>query len=326
MSEIYRGSSQFLYLDLIDESADATPTVTAAVDSALPQALAVSLVSPAPTGVTQRYKVTVGLASTQSEGTLQVNWNLAIGGVPVTKTDYYEIVTPYLSISEVKSIFPQATDDEAVAVELSVRLIINAHCGQQFGFAQNKTVVVEGHGEQGLRLPQRLLKVTGIATLTAVLNPTNAIIVSDGWYLKKSWADPLLSDVTNDSTYWSGYEGDLAWHNAAPGQPGYEKPNHGPITRAPNVNTVASVWQGDYPFTIIGDWGYKSVPTSVKEAARLLVNDYACMEQMYRDRYLISMKAADWSLEFSSRAWESTGNVRADQLLDEFVLLDWASV
>ncbi len=84
--------------------------------------------------------------------------------------------------------------------------------------------------------------------------------------------------------------------------------------------------KNDYPFEITGDWGYKSVPAPVKEAARLLVNDYACSEQLYRDRYLESIKAADWRLQFSSRAWEYTGNVRADQLLSEYVILDWAVI
>ena len=65
----------------------------------------------------------------------------------------------------------------------------------------------------------------------------------------------------------------------------------------------------------------------VKEAAKLLVNDYACAEQTYRDRYLTSMTAADWRIQFHSGAFLKTGNVRADQLLRDFVLKGgWAVI
>jgi len=72
-------------------------------------------------------------------------------------------------------------------------------------------------------------------------------------------------------------------------------------------------------YPISGVWGYEAVPESVKEAARLLVNDYACADSQYRDRYLTSMTAADWRIQFNSGAFVRTGNVRADQLLSEYV-------
>ena len=86
----------------------------------------------------------------------------------------YEVVTPYLTMREVKEIFPEASESEARDVEAGVRHIINAYTGQQFGFDRNKTLTVEGHGESALRLPERLVELRGISTLTAILNPRAA--------------------------------------------------------------------------------------------------------------------------------------------------------
>lgn len=268
---------------------------------------------------------------------VEVTWNFEIDALPdefFEETFSYEVVSPYLSKQEVKSIYPEVTDSEYVELEASVRHIINAHTGQKFGYDRGKTLTVEGHGETALRLPERLVSITAVNTLSSALDVRAFIITSDGWYLKKAWANATPLAVSTESQFWGDYEGGVFDNNIYSDPDGDgEPPIVGPLaTRpggiivAPGSSGRATAWKQDYPFEITGDWGYKSVPAAVKEAARLLVNDYACSEAAYRDRYLESIKAADWRLQFSSRAWESTGNVRADQLLSEYVLMDWAVI
>jgi hypothetical protein len=257
-----------------------------------------------------------------AEGDLALRWSFIVpGSGNFTDTQHHTVVTPYLTKSEVKQVWPEATDAEAKEVESAVRHVINAMTGQSFGYFEG-TIDVEGHGETALRLPRRLIELVGLSTLTATLNVNRSIITSDGWYLKKGWTNAVTVLSTNDE-YFTGTD---VYNDVEPGEPGYEKPDHGPIIVAPGVSSSPTPWRDDYPFSVNGKWGYISVPEPVKEAARLLVNDYACSEALYRDRYLESIKAADWRLQFSSRAWESTGNARADFLLSEFVLLDWAVV
>lgn len=330
MSEIHRSTSQNVYLDIYGGEADIMPVaVFTAVDGTT---RVLDVVQDAPTpGVDDRYHVVLTMADTQGEGNVSVNWTFSINNVPVEKVDRFSIVTPYLSIAEVKKIWPEASDEEAIEVEAAVRHIINAHTGQSFGYGV-KTLTVEGHGETALRLPERCISVTGFSTLTSTLNPKAIIIVSDGWYLKKSWATEL-STMTSDSEYWGDYRDGVFDNNIYMDPDGDgEGPFIGPLGSRPGGVIVApgagraTAWRNDYPFQITGLWGYETIPEPVKEAARLLINDYACSEIMYRDRYLESIKSADWRLQFSSRAWQATGNVRADQLLSEFVLLDWAVI
>lgn len=320
MSEIYKNTSQFVYLDIYGGSADDTPVAVLTAADNSTRNLTVTQDVP-PTGIDDRYHVVLTMADTQNEGDISVDWTFEMDAVEVGKTDSFSVVTPYLTLSEVKKIWPEASDEEAIAVEAAVRHVINAHTGQSFGYS-TKSLVVEGHGESALRLPERLVELISFGTLSADLDPRAVIIVSDGWYVKKGWAG-TIADIESDSMYWNGWE---PTNDAAPGEPGYEKQSHGYIISAPGAHSHPTAWRDDYPFRITGKWGYKVIPAPVKEAAKLLVNDYACSEILYRDRYLESIKSADWRLQFSSRAWEYTGNVRADQLLSEFVLLDWAVV
>lgn len=264
------------------------------------------------------------------EGTGQVDWVFTIpGSGTFTEKVPFEVVTPYIGLDELKDMGVPA--DKAKDVEAAVRHIINAHTGQSFGFKPDRTITVEGHGDSAVRLPERLIELKGLSTMTSVLDHRAAIVVSDGWYLKKSWAH-VTGPLDNDSLYWGEYSGGTPFDNNIYGDPDGdgEGPFVGPLGSrpggvivAPNAGGRATPWKDDYPFAIHGDWGYKQVPEPVKEAAKLLANDFACNEQLYRDRYLESIKAADWRLQFNSRAWDNTGNARADHLLSEYVLLDW---
>jgi hypothetical protein len=80
-------------------------------------------------------------------------------------------------------------------------------------------------------------------------------------------------------------------------------------------------------YNISGQWGWNSVPAAVQEAAALLAHDYACADVLYRDRYLTSMTAADWRIQFNAGAFSDTGNVRANQLLEEYVIKNnWVAI
>lgn len=330
MSEIYKNTSQYVYLDVYGGQADEQPTAEFVDALGNTRSLNVTSSTPLPSA-DDRYYVILTMADTANEGSISVEWNFAINGVSTTKSDYFDVVTPYLSISEVKKIWPEATDEQAKDVEAAVRHVINAHTGQSFGYG-TKSITVEGHGETALRLPERCIEVTGFSTLNANLDPRSVIVVSDGWYLKKSWAAEV-STISSDSSYWGDYRDGVFDHSIYSDPDGDgEGPFIGPLSERPGGIIVApgagraTSWRQDYPFKITGVFGYKTVPAPVKEAAKLLVNDYACPEALYRDRYLESVKAADWRLQFSSSAWDHTGNVRADQLLSEFVLLDWAVI
>lgn len=285
-------------------------------------------VSPTTTSV----NVKIPYAQTINEGEGIINVSFTMDAIQYTgstaKKVSFDVVTPYLTMEQSKAILADATltDTEVMEVEQAVRYIINAHCGQSFG-KRVKDQVVVGSGETALALPERLMDITGLKTLSAVLNPSSTWIIADGWYLKKRYHD-IVSEIQNTSVYWNG-EGVYDFEEFPSSAPNGRIPDrhgHGQIIAAPGAR-AGTKWKDDYPFTITGTWGYSQVPLSVVEAAKLLMNDYACSEQAYRDRYLDSVTAADWRLQFNAQAFLNTGNVRADQLLNNYVMKrGWAII
>jgi hypothetical protein len=75
-----------------------------------------------------------------------------------------------------------------------------------------------------------------------------------------------------------------------------------------------------------GTFGWVSIPDEVKEAALILAEELACDESMWRDRYIKSIRAADWRFDFTDGAFQGTGSVAADQLLSKFVVIRAAFV
>jgi hypothetical protein len=160
-----------------------------------------------------------------------------------------------------------------------------------------------------LPLPARLISLTSLSGFEVPVS-----IVGDGWYLAPEGGGAYIPPVKSDNDGTNNSQ--IAGINHKFGVP----------IRVPSwMRQGAGFLRQDYYIT--GTWGWKFVPSEVKEAARLLVNDFASGDTIYRDRYLTSMTAADWRIQFNSGAFAKTGNVRADQLLSNYVLTrGWAVI
>jgi hypothetical protein len=228
------------------------------------------------------------------EGTVKVTWKFTISGTEYTKDEFYNVVTPYVSTRWIrKNLLEDATDEQIKAAESSARYIINAHTGQNFG-RRNEKISVFGTGKNSVALPSRLISATTING--SAFNSSWYSITGDGWYL----THPTFGVPPVKADYYGLHE------------------INGVIYNPYNVNIKA--FGNKVRYEIDGTWGWENVPQEITEAAKLLINDYACNEGVYRDKYLTSMTAADWRIQFHSGAFNKTGNVRADQLLSDYVL------
>lgn len=243
------------------------------------------------------YSVTIPYQMYESD--IVVHWNFNIPGVgAVTRDEHLEMATPLLTNAQVRTIVEDdtLTGAELDEIERGARLIIQAHTGQTFGkFVGTKSVT--GGGDTVLRLPARLVKLDSVNDVTTF---NNALAVrGNGWYLVSKnyggYAPPVRADFHG-------------WNEAT-----------GPIVAPYSMHPMAHFNQ-HVEYTIEGTWGWEAVPIAVAEAAKLLVNDYACGDSLYRDRFLTSMTAADWRIQFHEGAFSNTGNVRANQLLAAYVL------
>ena len=236
----------------------------------------------------------------QSDRKLSVRWIFSYQDVDGQTYEYdnkttVNIATPLLSLDEVKKIVDDEnmSDEDAAEIERSVRYVIQAHTGQCFGkFVGKKSVT--GSGGPTLRLPERLIQLNSVNDNTF----WNQIFVirGSGWYLNNRAVG--LPSIRAD---WDGI-------------------HENPYTSSAPIGTYKHMFLKDQEYVLDGEWGWNNVPIAVQEAARLLINDYACGDSTYRDRFLTSMTAADWRIQFHEGAFTNTGNVRANQLLSEYVL------
>lgn len=234
--------------------------------------------------------------SKEGQVTVELSFIWQSENYTLVNTEY--VYTPILPLHEIGDIIDSGDEAEQRAIEMSVRHIIQAHCGQTFGNFVGKRKITGG-GDAYLRLPQRLMSFT---TINGSEYWQNSIALrGGGWYLVfKNYGVPTIR------ADFDGWHEDPYANSSVPIMP--------PRVRQHFLFTMHREYEID------GSWGWISVPSQVEEAARLLVNDYACGDSNYRDRFLTSMTAADWRIQFHDGAFSNTGNVRANQLLAEYVL------
>lgn len=279
---------------------DTIDVMVAAVDDPTDFEIIDTVSGVGPVGSPDGYSVVIPFNMLQSGKNLEVTWTITYteNSNPHTsvKKTTLDVIEPILSKSEIRNIDASvfATDAEATKIERAVRHVIQAYTGQEFGLFVG-TEKIRGSESSALFLPRRLISLEGV---NGGLFPTGYEVDPSGYVLRKAgpWGVPPVK---------ADYFG-LHMHT-------------GGVIHDPN-NVRYHLWRAKNVYEISGRWGYEEVPEAVREAAKLLVNDYACADSQYRDRYLTSMTAADWRIQFHSGAFVRTGNVRADQLLSDYVL------
>jgi len=295
LTEIYKNTTQNASLVITGETADTPPTATL-VKGEDETVLTVS--EPETVGSIEVWKAYIGLAHTQG-GTFDVVWEFTIDGNPVEKVDSFEVVTPYVSLSAAKEALALATvsDEDIMRIERRVRKIINRYCGQSFDL-ETGTKIVRGQGSENIRLPKRLNKVNSITQHVTGAALEGYEIRHNGLVLRRSYPSYASENVV--------------WITNPIFNPFYDVKSD-------------TFWGGSVPFAydvewdITGEWGYHSIPSEVQEAALILMEQYLCSDDLYRQRYVNTMASADFRYSTHDKAWQGTGNAVADYLLRDYV-------
>lgn len=294
--EVIKGYSGIVKFPVPTGLATATATVTSGETSFTPVSVTIEA------GVAS---VTIPYSAVQDERDLVIKLTFSYEGADYTKEKRVNVISPLLESWEIDEIIA-GEDVDTWEIESAVRHVINAHTGQTFGkFMGTKQAV--GAGSNALSLPARLLSLTTITTESPGVDLYGTFNINgDGWYLLPATFGEEGHNIKADiSDYTIGVNGVI--HNPY----GYR----------------AGVFHRDVRYSVDGIWGYEEIPVEVREAAKLLINDYAHVDSVYRDKYLESLTSPDWRIQFGAGAFARTGNVRADQLLANFVLKrGWAVI
>lgn len=241
--------------------------------------------------------VSVPYSVTRYDGKFDAVVKYEVEGREYEKRDTHEIVTPLFTPEELIDYDPdferlvrdpkgERDYTEIKNLEVIIRSLFEVITGQKFGL-EFDTVTFPGSGSRMVGLPKRAVEVHPYRSTNSISSYGWTQITNDGWVLKaaprSSWVEKFEPDL-----YSVGGRG---------------------------------VFSEGRTYSLTGLWGYHSVPEDIVTAAKLLASDYGCDQSLWRDRWIKSIRAADWRVEFDSRAYILTGNVKVDQILDKYTLV-----
>lgn len=297
MSEVFRNTTQYVYLDIYGDVLDAPPTATCVRGD---QTTPLTVNGPETVdGDVQRWTATLGFGLTQTTGDLRVEWDGTIEGVSINKDDYFQVVVPLVSLDTLRlelELGDEFSDEKIILAERRVRRIIERTTGQVFApTQQNLWATQTSSGD--IRLPQRLISFTAVGGVGNTLYYT---IAGENWWLNSLIHNPLKRTGIRAGAYVND-AGEELYSSGAPIRYPFG-------SRAPATSKVL----------VSGVWGYETVPSDIEEAAIILIEQQLCPDSLYAERYLKTMTAADFRFEFDPGAYRGTGNVIADQLLSKY--------
>lgn len=230
---------------------------------------------------------TIPYKITHEDGDFLVKWYYNVEGDEYTRTESHAVVTPLFSKQDLldeDAMYSTLTDAQVVELELLIRKIIEAHTGQHFGYREG-LVMANGSGFNYLTLPER-----------AISTDSPFDIINNGYGVKYrgyySVADNVKVPAEEEVISQTGVIGFA--------KTPYFKQNH--------------------TYAVYGKFGWVSVPEDVRKAALILAELFSCDETTWRDRYIKSIRAADWRFDYDGGTYRGTGSVSADQLLAKYVI------
>ncbi len=74
-----------------------------------------------------------------------------------------------------------------------------------------------------------------------------------------------------------------------------------------------------YDYVFIYEGGYKTVPSDIKKATNLLIEDIKCGKLDYYKRYVKSYSTDQFKLDYDARMMDRTGNLIVDKILEKYI-------
>lgn len=249
------------------------------------------------------YSYGIGPSVTSLNKTLRAEWTYSISSASVTQSNFYEIATPYTTVSDIIDYYnlgPSPSDpnfkpyEQIRSAEMLARTVIDGYTGQRFGKRYGRQEVF-GNGSDACFLTEPMLSIDRMYE--------NDILVYD--------------KLSSPSVNQFGFEIALTQTNKT-----VRIVNAGWDVRYDNNIDPSILYYGRfrnnsrYMFEGVIGWNY--VPPRVKLAATLLSGDYLAHDAAWRIKYLSEVTLSEVSFKMAGGAFNGTGNLLVDNMLDQY--------
>lgn len=211
--------------------------------------------------------------------------------------EFYEVRRPYV---DPNSKGTTATDIAAYAQkEELARAVIDSVIAEGF-YYEKKTIQTTGLGTDYIPLWVDAKKVLRVYE--------NNILVYDA-----SNPGSVVYEITADSTAITKvYSGRLnrleSANNILPAGP----------SDVIGYNMTSGVFPKTYDYTFVVAAGYNRVPSDIKRAVELIIDDIDCGKLEYYTRYIEKYDTDQFKLTFNKQVFEGTGNILVDKILSKY--------
>lgn len=234
---------------------------------------------------------------------LRVVWTYYINAIRFDQEDFYKIETVYSTVSDIIDFLEigstpaeinYQSPERITNAEKIARTIINGYTGQKFDTYYGSQEVY-GKGGDAVEITEKMINIDKVYE--------NDILLID------NTVDPIFNNF--------GFGLELS-----PTGKTVRIVNQGWDVRYDNQVDPAVLYYGRfrdnarYKFT--GQIGYKYVPEDIKIASMLLVNDIIANDFNWRNKYLKKVDLSEISFEMAGGAFNGTGNVTVDNILDQY--------
>jgi len=300
--ELYTGLTQKIYLDVYEDgelrATDSNPIVTiydGITDVQLFNAFAEPEIDDE-----GHYGFSILDNHLTIDKTIKAVWSYAVDGNTMQTINYYNVVTPYISISEAYTKLKIGREigdanykpfHEMAEAERFARFMIENYTGHKFGKYEG-SITAYGQDSDVLYLGERIISFTQLKENNkTVVNTSNNLNVF-GYPIEITETNHSIRIYsTNDIS--EGGQKDLVY------------PSKGSFLNG-------------YRYDISGIFGWKSVPEKVQLAALMLMKDFFGKDNIWRARYVQNISFGDTDIQLSKLAFRGTGNFYVDKLLDEY--------
>lgn len=240
---------------------------------------------------------------TSENRVLQIIWSYTLSGKSTSQTQYAQVVTPYALVSDIVDYYNIGTkpseinyysQSQILSAEQIARTMINNYTsldfGRRYGFQE-----IFGSGSDALELTEKMLSVDKIyenETLQVDYTASPAYNVF-GYDIELSPTGKVVRIVNtfNNVRYDNQVDPTILYYGK---------------------------FRDNSRYKIYGEIGYNYVPQDIKLCSLLLVGDLLSNDAAWRTKYLKKVNLAEVTFELAAGAFNGTGNVIVDGILDQY--------
>jgi len=240
-----------------------------------------------------------GIYVLNSAGKYRADFAYSISSTEYTQSQYINVYTPYLGWGDFVLQHPELSSfvSKFDLYEGKARNIINTFCGQSFDFYENKSITLDGYNHSNLHLP---IPITVLRKVTMNNGDSDSEVIHDYTNAGLVNIEKVRQPFNFESSYYIRFKSESVQTNSS--------------------RLMSKYFKNGSDYKIEGDFGWRYVPSNVKQAAELIIADLMNGDSEYRRHGIYEVDMDIVKFRMNNSFYESTGNIEADVLLMDYTM------